>query len=248
MIAVFENVINSVKEVTKICCKTYDSFTQINMHEHMNEPFCFVGIKSYKTSDKSYTNVSGTSYYNASVRVSIDLLSAKTMPAEGIVSVCDTISSLLLVSGIAISSLERKPCEFSKVHSRFLISIEFDTPATVDIRTNDSHAVMINDVLESAFVAYRIKKGVKMSSVATVSKSLLSNVVRDEPDKVTLIARVPCNEADAMVRRFSEFIGKLNSLMLGSNEFKSMTVSGIDVKADDNKTAELSVEFTEVCT
>lgn len=246
MSAVFENVLNSVKEITSIFCQTFDSFSHINMHEHMNEPFCFVEIKSYKTSDKSYLNTSGTSYYNALVRVHIDVLSSKNMQAGETVGIADSMVQILTTLGIDIASLERKPCEYSKLHSRYIASIEFDTQVPVTYKINNSIYAAINGVTEPFFTSFRAKKGLKTSQAASVDRSLLSSIVSEEPDRVTLIGRLSIDETDNMVEKLSGYIGKLNTINLGINYYTNMTATSIDVKANDNKTAEISVEFTEV--
>lgn len=246
MSAVFENVLNSVKEVAGVFCRAFDSFAQINMHEHMNEPFCFVGIKSYKFSDKAYLSANGMSHYNATVKVYIELLSSKTMEAGEIVGMADSIVQVLTTLGEKITSLERKPCEYSKVHSRYITSIEFETPVPVAFRTNDSIYAAINGVTEPFFTAFRVKRGIKTSQVAVVDKVLLSSIVREEPDKVTLIGRISISETDNMVEKLSKYIGTLNTINLGVNTYINMTATSLDVKADDNKTAEISIEFTEV--
>ena len=206
----------------------------------------FVGVQSYKTRD-SYTAVSGERFYEAEVKICVDILADRSMTAAELKSFADNaILPMISNLGLDVISLERKNCEFSKAHSRYAAAVELEYRDKIPMPTRTASAVIINGTLEPMLTAYRIIKDTKTSQTPLVNKTMLSNLVSPMPTKLVLSGKLPFAEADAAISHYSAISGLQIPVNIGANTFSNMVLTSLDLKQISTNGCEITLELTEV--
>lgn len=242
----FEEKLDLIKSLISHACKTLDSFDDINMPEHLNEPLCFVSVKSYKSGDMLLGS-SSDRYYDARAKIVIDVLGARNMSAKELSEIVDqNVLSAVGMLGFSVYSLERKPCEFSKLHFRHVISLEFEIDAAIPASVADGITVTVDGEDTTCFSSYDIDLGVRTSVAPLSNGSMLSSIVCPEPIKIRLFAKLSSSDASSIITRFKGYLGATHKLTVGDTTYQQMALVGLKTKMQSVTVIELTAEFSEV--
>lgn len=242
----FNDKLTLIKSLLSNVCRTLDSFDSINHPEHLNETVCFTEVKSYKTSD-SFKGSDSSRYLDAKAKVEISVLGARNMSAKSLSDFVDSkIMKIISSLGFSIYSLQRKPCEFSKLHFRYVISIEFEFDAAVPTASLDGISVAIGSVSEPIFDTYELLLTKKTAFTPLSNGTMLSNVVCPEPTRISLKGQISSNDAEAITTRLKAYSSYTNTITIGETKYPNMLLTGLRVKLKSVTITEITAEFAEV--
>ncbi len=242
----FEEKLSLIKAMLSTACKTLDSFDDMNMPEHLNEPLCFVSVKSYKTGEMVFGSDSNR-FYASKARIIVDVLGARNMSAKALANLVDN-SVLTVISslGFSVYSLERKPCEFSRLHFRHIISLEFDIDVEIPTASLDGLSVSVDSTAEPIFNTYELGFGTKMAVIPLSNGTMLSNVVCPEPTKLYLKGRISSSDTEAVVARLKGYCADTHIITVGATRYPEMQLTSLSAKMLSVTVTEISAEFSEV--
>ncbi len=242
----FEEKLSLLKAMLSTVCKTLDSFDDMNMPEHLNEPLCFVSVKSYKTGEMVMESDSKRSYASKA-RIVVDFLGARNMSAHTLADLVDGKALTAIGSlGFSVYSLERKPCEFSRLHFRHIISLEFDIDVDIPSASLDGVSISIDSTAEPIFNTYELSFGTKIAATPLSNGTMLSNVVCPQPTKLLLKGRISSSQAEAVISHLKGYSAGTHTITVGATKYTDMQLTSLTAKMLSITVTEISTEFSEV--